>query len=291
METEWTLHALEPAMGVYELSDMGLGTKLWSSTRETSASTSELLHRPLPRSSNSASEHCATLCCSCRQHPLFWRPLICGVVKEPWEDHIFPVTSSCCYLLLSSSLRDPDTCHASTLQFSGPQASALRRSPSLQGWPLLCSHCSLFSSFHYSPWEVRVVLLCLILPHPRHLQADWCQPFCFFRSRAEGGETPQCLCGLWSWMTHWGLLTGVVNYEKIPRSQHATSRSPLVLFPIKKRSLSGHYWELSFPCASEGSKLPLKPRRRNLTQRQFIHSTKAKFIQRDCITLKLIHEK
>lgn len=27
METEWTLRALEPAMGVYELSDMGFGNQ------------------------------------------------------------------------------------------------------------------------------------------------------------------------------------------------------------------------------------------------------------------------
>lgn len=225
----------------------------WSSARKTSALTSGLLHRPLPRSSNSASEPCVTPCCPSRQNPLFWCRLTCGVVKEPCEDRIFPsLLAIATFPLLLSTLpvafpfpeRAWHRPHLHPPVLRSPRPQPLGGPPASRAGLSCVSTAVFFSSFQDSPREARVVLLHLILPCPRHLQVS---TFLLFQKLGLGRKPLSVCVGCGSWMTHWGLLTGTVKYEKIPRSPYTTRRSPLVLFPVKKCSFSEHCWELSFP--------------------------------------------
>lgn len=202
-----------------------LGTKLWPSAREISALTSEcftglcpglltwLLSYPL---------------LPLQTKPAFWCRLICGTVKGPWEDHIVPVTSSYCYL--SPLAINPSCCFPlpwESLTHTTPppsssqahQASASRRPPSLQAWPLLCSRerrgwCFCTSSFPAQGISKMISVNLSAFPEagPRE-------------------ETPQCLCGLWELMTHSG------NCELLEDPQITIRNKTLSLSPISYREV------------------------------------------------------
>lgn len=135
MQTPWrperTLCALEPAMGVYELSDTGFGNQTVALCERNKCTDLRVLHRPLPRPSHLASElPSAALADKTRflmSSNLRDGKRALGGSHCPCHFWLLLPLPSCYqpFLLLSPSLREPDTHHTSTLQFSGPPGLSL----------------------------------------------------------------------------------------------------------------------------------------------------------------------